>query len=191
MPSGNRRLMWHGMCLFLIGLLTGFVEQRFTNMRMALAAHLEGVMNGTFRWRWAQCGARFGCRLRQERSHTGPCFTAPTGIGWLPRWLRHSVRRRFLPSQAPATAGSHGRNCLSPSDLCRSVSPSLPPPCLFCGACAPERPSDSVFSRFEGLGWASYRVVGNRAAESVTHRHPSHRFVVTSGEWLPPSTTPT
>jgi hydroxylaminobenzene mutase len=48
MPSGNRRLMWHGMCLFLIGLLTGFVEQRFTNMRMALAAHLEGVMNGTF-----------------------------------------------------------------------------------------------------------------------------------------------
>jgi hydroxylaminobenzene mutase len=48
MASGNRRLMWHGMCLFLIGLLTGFVEQRFTNMRMALAAHLEGVMNGTF-----------------------------------------------------------------------------------------------------------------------------------------------
>jgi (hydroxyamino)benzene mutase len=48
MPSGNRRLMWHGMCLFLIGLFTGFVEQRFTNMRMGLAAHLEGVMNGTF-----------------------------------------------------------------------------------------------------------------------------------------------
>jgi hydroxylaminobenzene mutase len=40
--------MWHGMCLFLIGLLTGFAEQRFTNMRMGLAAHLEGVMNGTF-----------------------------------------------------------------------------------------------------------------------------------------------
>ncbi len=48
MQSGNRRLMWHGMCLFLIGLLTGFVEQRFTNVRMALAAHLEGVMNGSF-----------------------------------------------------------------------------------------------------------------------------------------------
>jgi hydroxylaminobenzene mutase len=48
MQSENRRLMWHGMCLFLIGLLTGFVTQRFTNMRMALAAHLEGVMNGTF-----------------------------------------------------------------------------------------------------------------------------------------------
>jgi (hydroxyamino)benzene mutase len=40
--------MWHGMCLFLIGLLTGFAEQHFTNIRMGLAAHLEGVMNGTF-----------------------------------------------------------------------------------------------------------------------------------------------
>jgi hydroxylaminobenzene mutase len=36
------------MALFLLGLLTGLVEQRFTNARMALAAHLEGVMNGTF-----------------------------------------------------------------------------------------------------------------------------------------------
>jgi (hydroxyamino)benzene mutase len=48
MQSANRRLMWHGMCLFLIGLLTGFAEQRFANIRMGLAAHLEGVMNGTF-----------------------------------------------------------------------------------------------------------------------------------------------
>src|SRR5215471_18047295 len=38
--------MWHGMLLFLLGLATGFVEQRFTNVRMGLAAHLEGVMNG-------------------------------------------------------------------------------------------------------------------------------------------------
>jgi len=36
------------MCLFLIGLLTGFAEQHFANTRMGLAAHLEGVMNGTF-----------------------------------------------------------------------------------------------------------------------------------------------
>lgn len=36
------------MCLFLPGLLTGFFESRFTNMRMGLAAHLEGVMNGIF-----------------------------------------------------------------------------------------------------------------------------------------------
>jgi hydroxylaminobenzene mutase len=36
------------MFLFLLGLLTGFVEQKFNNPRMGLAAHLEGVMNGTF-----------------------------------------------------------------------------------------------------------------------------------------------
>src|ERR1051326_1033577 len=44
----NRRLIWHGIFLFLLGLLTGFLEQEFVNPRMGLAAHLEGVMNGTF-----------------------------------------------------------------------------------------------------------------------------------------------
>ena len=44
----KRRLLWHGMFLFLLGLLSGFVEQTFRNPRMGLAAHLEGVMNGTF-----------------------------------------------------------------------------------------------------------------------------------------------
>ena len=48
MQNANRRLMWHGMFLFLLGLLTGFVETHFTNVRMGLAAHLEGVMNGIF-----------------------------------------------------------------------------------------------------------------------------------------------
>lgn len=48
MDDGNRRLLWHGMFLFLLGLLTGFVETSFQNPRMGLAAHLEGVMNGTF-----------------------------------------------------------------------------------------------------------------------------------------------
>ena len=48
MEDSKRRLLWHGMFLFLLGLLTGFVEQRFTNPRMGLAAHLEGVMNGIF-----------------------------------------------------------------------------------------------------------------------------------------------
>ena len=40
--------MFHGMCLFVLGLLTGFAEQHFANVRMGLAAHLEGLMNGTF-----------------------------------------------------------------------------------------------------------------------------------------------
>jgi hydroxylaminobenzene mutase len=48
MDDSNRQLMWHGMFLFLLGLVTGFVETQFANTRMGLAAHLEGVMNGTF-----------------------------------------------------------------------------------------------------------------------------------------------
>ena len=46
MDDSKRRLIWHGMFLFLLGLITGFLEPHFNNMRMGLAAHLEGVMNG-------------------------------------------------------------------------------------------------------------------------------------------------
>jgi hydroxylaminobenzene mutase len=48
MENTNRRLAWHGMLLFLLGLLTGLAEQRFANVKMGLAAHLEGLMNGIF-----------------------------------------------------------------------------------------------------------------------------------------------
>ncbi len=48
MNDTRRRLMWHGMFLFLLGLLTGLVETQFANIRMGLAAHLEGLMNGIF-----------------------------------------------------------------------------------------------------------------------------------------------
>ena len=43
-----RRLMWHGIFLFLLGLLTGAIVGAVKNPRMGLSAHLEGVMNGTF-----------------------------------------------------------------------------------------------------------------------------------------------
>jgi hydroxylaminobenzene mutase len=35
------------MFLFLLGLITGLAEPQFKSLRMALAAHLEGIMNGT------------------------------------------------------------------------------------------------------------------------------------------------
>lgn len=46
MRDSRRRLCWHGIFLFLLGLVTGLVETHFTNPRMGLAAHLEGVLNG-------------------------------------------------------------------------------------------------------------------------------------------------
>jgi hydroxylaminobenzene mutase len=55
MPTGGekmllvhtqRRLLWHGVFLLLLGLLTGAVIPYFTNTRMGLSAHLTGVLNG-------------------------------------------------------------------------------------------------------------------------------------------------
>jgi hydroxylaminobenzene mutase len=46
--DSQRRLIWHGMFLFLLGLLVGLAEGQVANPRMGLAAHLEGLMNGTY-----------------------------------------------------------------------------------------------------------------------------------------------
>jgi (hydroxyamino)benzene mutase len=45
--SGHRLLQF-GAALFLLGLLTGLFVPAAANPRMALAAHLEGLMNGLF-----------------------------------------------------------------------------------------------------------------------------------------------
>lgn len=44
----SRRLVWHGVMLFLLGLLAGAFVSRYANPRMGLSAHLGGVMAGTF-----------------------------------------------------------------------------------------------------------------------------------------------
>lgn len=48
MPSDarKRRLWWHGILLFLLGLVTGALVPVFTNPRMGLSAHLAGVQSG-------------------------------------------------------------------------------------------------------------------------------------------------
>jgi len=48
LAAGSRRVMWHGVFLFLLGMLTAFVEPRVANVRMGLAAHLVGLLNGIF-----------------------------------------------------------------------------------------------------------------------------------------------
>lgn len=49
MPNPNaHRLIVHGLLQFLLGLTVGTLVSTMTNPRMGLAAHLEGVMNGTF-----------------------------------------------------------------------------------------------------------------------------------------------
>jgi hydroxylaminobenzene mutase len=46
MTGAHQRLIWHGMFLFLLGLLTGFVMPALTNPRLGLSAHMEALLNG-------------------------------------------------------------------------------------------------------------------------------------------------
>jgi (hydroxyamino)benzene mutase len=101
MDTTNRRLMWHGMFLFLLGLLTGFVEQRFTNVRMGLAAHLEGVMNGTL---LVALGAIWP-EVRLPRAAKATAY-------WTALYAT-SAPRLFLHSRLQATAAGPGRRVLS------------------------------------------------------------------------------
>jgi len=78
----RRRLIWHGIFLFLLGLLTGFLVNRaFTNPRMGLSAHLEGVMNGTF---LAVLGAVWGELRLPARAATAAFWLALYGtyVNW-------------------------------------------------------------------------------------------------------------
>ena len=44
--STQRKLVWHGIFLFLIGLLSGFAIPALTNPRLGLSAHMEALLNG-------------------------------------------------------------------------------------------------------------------------------------------------
>ena len=44
----DRRLLFHGFLLFLIGLGTGIIAYRLKNPRMGVSAHVEAILNGVF-----------------------------------------------------------------------------------------------------------------------------------------------
>jgi (hydroxyamino)benzene mutase len=107
MQHTNRQLMWHGMFLFLIGLLTGFAEQHFANIRMGLAAHLEGVMNGTF---LLALGAAWNEVRLSARPKAIAYWTALYGtyVNWLATTLAAAFGTAAL---SPITgAGHHGQS---------------------------------------------------------------------------------
>lgn len=85
MEDGKRRLVWHGMLLFLLGLLTGFVETGFQNPRMGLAAHLEGVMNGTFLVALGAIWSEVKLQTRQKAANVLGCAVRHMLTGPLPR----------------------------------------------------------------------------------------------------------
>ena len=65
-PGYARRLAFHGMVLFVLGLLIGIVVPNVTNPRMGLSAHVGTVMNGAFLvalaavWTWVTLAPRSG-----------------------------------------------------------------------------------------------------------------------------------
>lgn len=47
-PNAKRRLIWHGVLIFLLGLLAGAFVPWLKNPRMGVAAHVGGVLSGIF-----------------------------------------------------------------------------------------------------------------------------------------------
>ena len=46
--ASRRAFVFHGLILFLLGLIIGLVEAHVSNPNMGLAAHLEALMNGIY-----------------------------------------------------------------------------------------------------------------------------------------------
>src|SRR4029453_18818454 len=103
MKTQERRLMWHGMLLFLLGLITGLLEQHFTNVRMGLSAHLEGVMNGIL---LLALGAAWNeVRLPDPLKVTAYCTAL---YGAYVNWLVTSIGAAFgTATRFPNTSPSH------------------------------------------------------------------------------------
>jgi hydroxylaminobenzene mutase len=103
MESTARRLMFHGMVLFLLGLGTGFAEQHFANVRMALAAHLEGLMNGIFL-------LALGAIWKEVRlpSSTASAVFRTTLYGTYGNWLLTTLAAVFgTAALSPITGAGH------------------------------------------------------------------------------------
>jgi hydroxylaminobenzene mutase len=99
-------MMWHGMFLFFIGMVTGMQEHRFKNMRMALSAHLEGVMNGSF---LIAVGAIWGHVEVSPRAEKAARWTALYGT--YGNWLFTAVGAALgTASESPILSqGHHGK----------------------------------------------------------------------------------
>src|SRR5260370_24736145 len=103
MKTQKRRLMWHDMLLFLLGLITGLLEQRFTNVRMGLSAHIEGVMNGIL---LLALGAAWNeVRLPHPVKVTAYCTAL---YGTYVNWLVTSIAAAFgTAANSPITSAGH------------------------------------------------------------------------------------
>lgn len=106
MSDRKRSLLFHGALLFLLGLITGLFQHKLTNPRMGLAAHLEGLMNGTF---LIAVGAAWSeVKLPPKRSTVAYCLLL---YGAYANWLFTLIAAMFgTKAMTPiASAGFSGQ----------------------------------------------------------------------------------
>jgi hydroxylaminobenzene mutase len=104
MKTQRRRFMWHGMLLFLLGLITGSLEQRFTKVRMGLSAHLEGVMNGIL---LLALGAAWN-EVRRPHPVKVTAYYCTALYGTYVNWLVTSIAAAFgTATNSPITSAGH------------------------------------------------------------------------------------
>jgi hydroxylaminobenzene mutase len=97
----TRRLLWHGILLFLLGLIVGFAVPALHNPRMGLASHLEGVMNGTF---LLALGLAWRHLILSARSQTALFWLALYGT--YVNWFTTLLAATFGTSRSTPLAGA-------------------------------------------------------------------------------------
>jgi hydroxylaminobenzene mutase len=91
------------MLLFLLGLITGLFSGKLSNPRMGLAAHLEGIMNGTFL-------LVLGCAWSQVRlsARSASLAFGAALYGTYANWLTTTLAALFgTAAMTPIASGSH------------------------------------------------------------------------------------
>jgi len=97
----GRRLLFHGVLLFLLGLFVGFAVPAFRNPRMGLSAHVEGVLNGMF---LAVLGLAWDRVNLKERARTALFWLALYGT--YVNWATISLAAVFGTSRTTPIAGA-------------------------------------------------------------------------------------
>jgi len=115
--DAKRRLLWQGMLIFGLGLLTGAVVPVMTNPRMGVAAHVGGVMSGMFLILVGLLWDQIKLSLRAEKAAFW-FFLYAAYAGWLAQLLA----AWFGTSRATpiAGAGYRGGRLAGESGLVRS-----------------------------------------------------------------------
>jgi hydroxylaminobenzene mutase len=72
----RRRLVWHGVLLFVLGLLVGTMTSAMANPRMGLSAHVGAILNGAL---LIALGAAWDTVVLRTRGETSAFWMLVTG----------------------------------------------------------------------------------------------------------------